>query len=255
MSSDSSHVYWVGTDSRLEAARVESSTSRLRPVLIFINLCYIFYMINDEFQKLKQDLHKKDLEIEELKKLVTKDVLTGLSNRRGFEEQVSPLIKDVLYSKQNLYARKHFYIDSISLLFLDTDDFKNINDEFGHKVGDQVLQQTSEIIKKKIRNIDFCGRWGGEEFVIAFVGSREEDAYRKAEEIRKTIRSRVRINDRPVTVSIGVAELLPEGNLEELIIQADRAMYEAKHRGKDNTVKYSELSTKKEFLYDRLRTD
>ncbi|MEK7579933.1 MAG: GGDEF domain-containing protein [Patescibacteria group bacterium] len=220
----------------------------IRPVLfskfcnITINFVNLVVMANDELQKLKLDLHTKDLEIKELKKLVTKDALTGLFNRRGFEEEVSRLVKDVLYSKQNLYKRKRFYIDSISLLFLDLDDFKKVNDGFGHKVGDQILQQAAQIIKKKIRNIDFCGRWGGEELIVALIGSREENAFRKAEEIRKAIRSRVKINNNPVTVSIGVAELSTGSNFEELISRADKAMYEAKHRGKNNAVRYSELS-------------
>lgn len=200
--------------------------------------------MTEELKKLKQELHKKDLQIKELQVLVTKDSLTGFYNRRGFEEEANRLVKDINFAKENPEARKHFYIDSISLLFFDIDNFKKLNDDYGHKIGDLVLQQVSQIIRQKIRSIDFTGRWGGEELVVALVGSHEEDAYRKAEEIRKAIKSRVKARDRTVTVSVGVASL-DEGNgsLGRLIKQADQAMYEAKHnRGKDNVVKYSEIS-------------
>lgn len=198
--------------------------------------------MSEETKQLKQELHKKDLQIKELQILVIKDPLTGLYNRRGFEEGVSRLIKDIDFPRKNPEARKHFYIDSISVIFFDIDNFKKLNDEYGHKVGDQVLRHVSQIIRQKIRSIDFAARWGGEELVVALIGSHEEDAWRKAEEIRKAVKSRVKIKDRNTTLSAGVASLNESANLEELLKRADKAMYEAKHdRGKDNTVKFSEL--------------
>ncbi len=206
--------------------------------------------MNEELRGLKQELRRKELQIKELRVLVTKDPLTGLYNRRGFEEEVLRLIKDIIYSKENPEAREHFYIDSISILFFDIDNFKKLNDQHGHKAGDQVLRQVSQIIRQKIRSIDFTARWGGEELIVALVGSHESDAFRKAEEIRKAIKSRVRAGDlsaakagKTITVSIGVAELKDELIFEDLIKRADKAMYIAKHkRGKDNTVRYSEIS-------------
>ena len=199
--------------------------------------------MTEEIQKLKKELYRKDLEIKELKSLATKDPLTGLNNRRGFEEEVRRLIKDLIFVKENPEARKHFYIDSISVIFFDIDNFKKLNDTYGHKIGDQVLQQVSQIIRQKVRNIDFIGRMGGEEFVVALVGSHEEDAYRKAEEIRKAIKSRVKAGNEIVTISVGLAELKDGVSFEDLIKLADKAMYVAKHeRGKDNVVKYSEIS-------------
>ncbi|OHB17636.1 MAG: hypothetical protein A2734_00220 [Parcubacteria group bacterium RIFCSPHIGHO2_01_FULL_40_30] len=197
----------------------------------------------EEIQKLKQELRQKDLEIEKLKSLVNKDSLTGLYNRRGFKEEVGHLVEDVIFAKENPEARKHFYIDSISVLFFDIDNFKKFNDTYGHKTGDQILQQISQIIIQKVRNIDFVGRWGGEEIIVTLVGSHENDAFRKAEEIRKAIKSRAKIKDETITVSIGVAELGERITFEDLVKRADRAMYVAKHeRGKDNIVKYSEIS-------------
>ncbi|MBI2003816.1 MAG: GGDEF domain-containing protein [Parcubacteria group bacterium] len=197
----------------------------------------------DELKDLKQELRKKDLQIKELQVLATKDPLTGLLNRRGFEEKVSRLINDIIFSIDNPQKRRHFFIDSISILFFDIDNFKKLNDEYGHKTGDGVLQQISAIISQKVRGIDFVARWGGEELVVALIGSHEEDAYRKAEEIRKALKSRVKAGSGPVTVSAGVASLDGKATLEELVKRADKAMYEAKHnRGKDNIVKHSEIS-------------
>lgn len=198
--------------------------------------------MTQELKQLKQELRKKDFQIKELQVLATKDPLTGLFNRRGFEEEVSRLLKDIVYAKENPEARKHFYIDSISILFFDIDNFKKLNDAYGHKTGDQILQQVAQIIRQKVRNLDFIGRWGGEEIVAALVGSHESDAWRKAEEIRKAIKSRAKVKNERVTVSVGVSSLDGTLTFEELIKCADRAMYAAKHeRGKDNVVRHSEL--------------
>ena len=200
--------------------------------------------MTDDLKELKQELRKKDLQIKDLQVLATKDSLTGLLNRRGFEEKVSQVINDIIFSIENPTKRRHFYIDSISILFFDIDNFKKINDDFGHKTGDQVLRHVAGLISQKVRGIDFVCRWGGEEIVVALVGAGESDAYQKAEEIRKAVKSRVKAgDDKFVTVSGGVASLNGSKDLEELIRRADKAMYEAKHnRGKDNTVRYSELN-------------
>lgn len=198
--------------------------------------------MSEEIQKLKQEIYKRDIQIRELQKLATKDPLTGLYNRRGFEEEVKRIIKDVNYARENLETRRHFYVDSVSILFFDIDNFKKLNDVYGHKIGDQVLQRVAQIINGKIRNVDFVARWGGEEVVAALVGTNEENAYKKAEEIRAAIKSRVKIKDNSITVSVGVASFGNNMSFKDLIEQADKAMYEAKHnRGKDNTVRLSEL--------------
>lgn len=196
----------------------------------------------DEIQKLEREIYKRDIQIRELQKLVTKDFLTGLYNRRGFEEEVSRIIRDIAYAAENPETRRHFFIDSISILFFDIDNFKKLNDAYGHKIGDQVLQRVAQIVSSKVRNVDFVARWGGEEIVAALVGTNEDDAYKKAEEIRTATKSRVKAKNDPVTVSVGVASSNKKISLKELIEQADKAMYEAKHnRGKNNTVRFSEL--------------
>src|SRR3989344_5641519 len=151
--------------------------------------------MSEEIKKLKLELRKKDLQIRELRHLATKDPLTGLYNRRGFEEEVLRIIKDITYAKENPEARRHFYVDSISVLFFDIDNFKKLNDVYGHKIGDQTLQQIAQLISGKVRNVDFVARWGGEEIVAALVGTKEDEAYKKAEETRAAVKSRIKTKD------------------------------------------------------------
>ncbi|NIT04377.1 diguanylate cyclase [Candidatus Saccharibacteria bacterium] len=191
---------------------------------------------------LKKELHKKDRRIQELEKLVTTDPLTGILNRRGFTELAEKFLAEVSFHQKSPDQRSHFIIDSLSVMFFDIDNFKKINDTHGHEVGDKILQFVSSLIAEKLRASDFIGRWGGEEIVVALVGAQEKDAYQKAEEIRRAVKSRVKIPNAPdltITVSVGVAELKGDEGLEKLVKKADNAMYKAKTTGKDRVVKAS----------------
>ncbi|MCR4283902.1 MAG: GGDEF domain-containing protein [Parcubacteria group bacterium] len=186
-------------------------------------------------------------EIERLKKLVVEDELTGVLNRKGINEDLDAIFNEAkaLASKKH---KRRFHIDNFSMVFIDADNFKKINDTYGHDAGDDVLKKIARFLKKKTRSIDVVGRLGGEEFVIAMLGATEDEAYEKADDIRKGIKAELRVGkhkDLEVTVSVGVASVdkAKPKNVEELIAYADKAMYEAKHnRGKDNVVKYSEIS-------------
>jgi diguanylate cyclase (GGDEF)-like protein len=106
-----------------------------------------------------------------------------------------------------------------------------------------VLKFVASIIAAKVRASDIVGRWGGEELVALLVGANERDGFLKAEEIRKAVRSRVRIprtNER-ITVSIGVAELDGDTSFDELVKRADAAMYRAKSTGRDRVMRFSDL--------------
>lgn len=200
----------------------------------------------NEIKKLKSELRRKDIEISKLKSIASKDELTGVYNRRGFKEEVARVFDNISFAGSNIEARKHFFISKISLLFFDIDNFKKINDTYGHKAGDQVIQYVVNVISQKLRSIDVVGRLGGEEIAVALVGSDEQDAYRKAEEIRKAIKQRVKVSLKqmvPITVSIGVAQMEKDSTLDEFIKSADEAMYKAKQSGKNKTVKSSDFKT------------
>lgn len=199
----------------------------------------------EDIQVLKKELHQKEFKIKELEELVTTDPLTKLLNRRGFMDLAGRLFEEVRFAGERPGRRSHFVIDSFSIIFLDIDNFKNLNDTYGHEVGDKILQFVSSLVSEKVRSSDFVGRWGGEELVVALVGANERDAYLKAEEIRQAVKSRIKVPTLPdltVTVSAGVAELAEKTSLEGLIERSDQAMYQAKQSGKDRVIKFSELA-------------
>ncbi len=193
-----------------------------------------------------KEIKRLKAEIEKLKKLVVEDELTGVLNRKGINEDLDAIFNEAKALSSKKYKRR-FHIDNFSMVFIDADDFKKVNDTYGHDVGDEVLQGIAHFLKKKMRSIDVVGRLGGEEFVIAMLGATESEAYEKANDIRKGIKYDLKIKghkDLQVTVSVGVASVdkAKPKSVEELIAFSDKAMYEAKHnRGKDNVVKYSEL--------------
>jgi diguanylate cyclase (GGDEF)-like protein len=185
-------------------------------------------------------------EIEHLKRLVHKDELTGLLNRRGVREEFGRFFKEALYTKDHPEQRTSVVISDFSVIFFDIDNFKSINDTYGHDEGDRVLREVADTLVHHVRDIDAVGRFGGEEFVVALLGANEDRAFEKGEDIRATIESRITLPDEAsVTVSVGISSLHHSqcDTLEELIDCADKAMYEAKHhRGKNAVVRYSELS-------------
>jgi len=198
---------------------------------------------DDEDKEALTEMHH---EIERLKNLVYVDELTGLMNRRGINDEMGAFFKEALFAQENPEMRKGVVIADFSVIFIDADNFKSINDTYGHDEGDRVLKAIAQVLQDHARGIDAVGRLGGEEFVIGLLGATEDDAYAKADELRKLITQDVDVaQDRKMTVSIGVASLhhSKAQTLTELIEYADKAMYEAKtKRGKDTVVKYSELA-------------
>lgn len=199
---------------------------------------------DQQIRQLKREVFKKEREIEKLKKLVNKDPLTKLYNRKGFKEEVKDFLEIINFSHTHPEKRKRLQINSASILFFDLDNFKKINDAYGHEAGDQVLRRVSNLIVSKLRLIDIVARWGGEEIVALLVGAKEREAFRKAEEIRRVIKNRIKVptlEETKVTLSIGVAEFLPGEKISETIRRADQAMYSAKQLGKDKAVCWREM--------------
>lgn len=179
-----------------------------------------------------------------LQKLVYKDPLTDLYNRRGFLEASEKIFRMVMSVKS--HERKKFRIEEIALVFLDLDDFKKINDKFGHEAGDAVLKGVAEILRNSLREIDVIGRWGGEEIVILLLGAGKKEALKISEDLRAKISGHDFILKRAkkirITASFGVAGMASAASagkgksLGELIVQADKAMYQAKKKGKNRVV-------------------
>lgn len=161
--------------------------------------------------------------IDQLFEFSIKDFLTGLYNRRYLEEVLKKLHSMVKREKEE-YA----------ILFIDLDDLKKINDAFGHLKGDEVLKKVAKVIKESVRESDWVGRWGGDEFLVLIKGSIEEAkviAERLLQEIRK-LRFVSEEKEFSVSVSIGISSLREDIKVEEAIKLADQMAYEAKRSGK-----------------------
>lgn len=159
------------------------------------------------------------------------DYLTGLNNRRYFVELSKKELERVKRNNKPL-----------SFLMLDIDNFKQINDTYGHNIGDIVLKNLADICIRTIREIDIAGRLGGEEFGIVLPETRIDDAVEVAERLRKAVESEtMQINEDIVirfTISIGAAYITgADKNFDDLMVAADRAMYAAKANGKNMVVR------------------
>jgi diguanylate cyclase (GGDEF)-like protein len=164
-----------------------------------------------------------------LEALAVKDDLTGLFNRRKFEE---------LFNRENDLAKRFGYV--LSLLFIDIDDFKSINDNFGHQTGDRYLQLIATVLQENIREIDVVARWGGEEFLVLLHRPIDSQDLQVAERLLSAaagIRIPIAKENINRTISIGLATSTG-GNLtmQELINNADQAMLQAKQAGKNRVV-------------------
>ncbi len=164
-----------------------------------------------------------------LEHLAKYDTLTNLPNRRHFT--------DTLHKYLALSKRTN---EKLTLLFIDIDDFKNINDNFGHKIGDEVLKIVAQIIKENTRDSDISARWGGEEFVLAFMNTDLKTATTIAEKIRAILEQSTQIKvfvGCGLTISGGVTQYHPSEDLDSFISRADTAMYSAKESGKNKIYK------------------
>lgn len=167
---------------------------------------------------------KKELQ-GELQRLATSDVLTGASNRRHFFTRAEELL-DAARSDGN----------ALAFLLLDIDDFKKINDGFGHQVGDRVLQRVAHCGAYVLRRDDLFGRIGGEEFAAVFPGCDAQQARQVAERLQREVQ-RLQFHDETssfgVTISQGITSLGADDKMEDLYARADAAMYQAKRQGKN----------------------
>jgi len=180
-------------------------------------------------------------EIGRLKTLAYKDELTRLYNRHGFKEESEKFLAEVEGWKKNPDRRSSVLIKNFSLIVFDIDDFKKVNDTHGHLAGDEALKMVSDIIVKRVRDIDIVARWGGEEILIGLIGADKNDAFDVAEDIRKKIgETSLKFNEKEInfTVSGGVASFSDGGgSFEEIFELADSRLYKAKERGKNMVVK------------------
>lgn len=179
--------------------------------------------------QLKHTRDKLKQVYKELEKLVNTDTLTKIANRRALFR---------LAEQEFSRAQRYGYI--FSVLILDLDHFKNINDTYGHDLGDQALQLVANTILNSLRKVDIFGRYGGEEFVIILPETQLQDALTVGEKIRDLVsKISLSVSARAIkiTVSIGVAVYQPEDqNIDMILHRADRSLYVAKDQGRNRVV-------------------
>jgi len=190
-------------------------------VLTYLVYAYVATLAHTDLEL--QRIHDKEARyIEELHRLSVTDSLTGLYNRRRINEVLEEYVNNA-----------NRYKDIFSLILFDVDDFKHINDRYGHNTGDQVLTHIAETAKNILRKTDYIGRWGGEEFLILLPKTEKKDAVEIAEKLRIEIQTILFPETFSVTCSFGVAEYFEHLEIDSIVNNADKAMYHAKNSGKN----------------------
>lgn len=155
-------------------------------------------------------------------RLAHHDALTGLPNRRQVEVALSTAL-----------AQSSRTGTPCSVLMIDIDHFKRLNDRFGHPVGDEVLQHIAHRLREQLRAGNTLGRWGGEEFVVVAPQTELHEAQQLGERLRHAVRSEPAVGEHMLTVSIGMTAYRPGDTPETIVARADRALYRAKQGGRD----------------------
>ncbi|KNY39141.1 diguanylate cyclase [Vibrio harveyi] len=169
-------------------------------------------------EKVNNTLRAQNYEFAEL---AHRDALTGAMNRHAVQSWLEQQARQVRWGH-----------DSFSILYMDLDKFKRVNDKYGHQMGDDILREFVMVISSSIQPEDRLVRWGGEEFVVFCPDTNVEQAVKKAEVIRQNVESHLWVHGEPLTCSIGVAQMQNE-RVSETIARADEVLYLAKRNGRN----------------------
>ena len=215
-------ILWI-TDASEEVLLISTVIATVAPALIAPVVVWYLTGLLIKIHKLEATQRK----------LATFDELTGLTTRRAFFE----LFEDLKDQSEN-------HCKSLIFAYIDFDDFKKINDLKGHSAGDQVLKSFSEKLSKTVRSSDITGRIGGEEFAIVLPNIDKLDALKILERVRSFAKEdQVLINNELISYSISIGFTVMDktnsSNVDLLVMQADKALYQAKHKGKDCIVEYA----------------
>jgi diguanylate cyclase len=191
--------------------------------------------LQDNLRIYKQEILQVKERSESLEKEVLLDALTQINNRRAYDLQIRESLRGF-----------HRNGEQFSLILMDIDNFKRVNDDYGHKAGDKCLKEITKLIKSSLRQSDFLARFGGEELIVILKGSGVGDARNVAEKIRSCIeRAHFCYKDEkiPVTISLGVTEVMAsDTDPETPFIRVDEAMYRAKKDGRNRVSVITDMS-------------
>lgn len=191
----------------------------------------------------KRQIERLKKRIQELEGQVLTDELTNVLSRRGLLDLLKVFVGEVDYQLKNPDRRQLLSIKSLSILYVDIDHFKQVNDTYGHGTGDEVLKQVSALIRDSLRGIDVVGRYGGEEILVGLIGADIEHAQQIAQNLRVKIEQlevTSGTNTVRVTASFGVASMEAGLSLERLLVHADKVLYRAKANGRNRVEVYGE---------------
>ncbi len=222
-SDDGKVVRMIGAHTNINELKVTRDMLLKQNKLLLTDKATLENLVTERTNKLNQMNIKLQEQIREAEYNASHDTLTGIYNRRIFE---------TLFEKEMHRAKRYAY--PLSVLLFDIDDFKKVNDTYGHKIGDEVLIDIVILVQKHIRDSDIIARWGGEEFIIIFSESNLENTKDKAEDIRVAIENEIFPNALNLTCSFGVTSYLKEDTADSFFIRCDNALYKAKELGKNN---------------------
>lgn len=209
-----------------------SGQFRLSMIIVLAFEMVTCYILDQSRRRSKLGLIKLAAEFEYAAK---HDALTGLANRREALEQMD--------SEHERYARNG---RGFSILLMDIDLFKHINDTYGHQVGDEIIMLVAKTLARQSRKVDTTARWGGEEFLVLLPETSIEEAMATAERIRQAVAAQSAEVDRQqvsTSISIGVAHIHGAESIDRLLQRADEALYQAKAEGRNRTCREAPANT------------
>jgi len=208
---------------------------RLMPSFMKVPSIAMLKQRNQELEAVRAELEEANRTLEakvkqrthELEVQANTDTVTGIASRFS-----------IIDTLKQCYLQFQRYQHSFSILMIDIDHFKQINDNYGHQIGDDVLHALAHRIEKTIRKTDSVGRYGGEEFLVILPETESDFALNLAERIRHDIETLKLADNLKVTCSIGVSAMLDGISQDELISRADKALYSAKNTGRNQVISY-----------------
>lgn len=212
---DKNAAYLISYENCEEVSSIEKDALTLLVIstIILLILSMLIFVVLQKISKINE--------------IATYDSLTGVYNRNTMNELLE-------YELERIERKNK----PLSILYMDIDDFKSVNDKYGHEKGDFVLKKVVELMLQKLRKSDRLGRWGGEEFLVMLPETDEEEAVLVAEKLREVISMGDYTIPREVTCSFGVATHMDEEDLDSMIARADRYLYKAKKEGKNRVVSH-----------------
>lgn len=224
-----------------DAGAGDLAWSAYRPLLLQYLSTGALLLLLFVLSRLKHNRIQETLETEELRRRAHTDYLTGLPNRR----KMTALIEQALERAQR-------YSQPFSVILFDIDHFKDVNDNHGHDVGDDVLRRIATIVAANVRKVDRVGRWGGEEFLIFTPEADLEHAIGYARRLNRLVAAYSHDPAGTVTASFGVTTYRAGDTLHDILKRADHALYRAKSLGRDKVIATNYLNTSPAYVSDRL---